>query len=114
MRFLALLIPLLIVSDCKREEKIIIKEMDGRKRGKLLFYTKGCIDCHKIDGFGGNKGPDLSGIEERITIEYARKWIKNPKEIKPETDMLYLRLSDDEIEAIVTFLFKRDRASGND
>jgi len=28
--------------------------------GQIVFEEKGCIECHAISGFGGNKGPDLS------------------------------------------------------
>lgn len=34
----------------------------AEKGGKQLFFEKGCIGCHRINGEGGNIGPSLVGI----------------------------------------------------
>ena len=34
--------------------------------GPTLFRERGCSHCHQIEGVGGNKGPDLSGVGLRL------------------------------------------------
>jgi cytochrome c2 len=34
-------------------------------RGRALFETLSCVECHSIDGKGGSIGPDLGKIVDR-------------------------------------------------
>jgi mono/diheme cytochrome c family protein len=34
--------------------------------GHALFEARGCAQCHQIDGKGGHRGPDLSGVGRRL------------------------------------------------
>jgi ubiquinol-cytochrome c reductase cytochrome b subunit len=36
-------------------------------RGVRFFYVKGCEYCHRIDGYGGRAGPDLSSVGNRLS-----------------------------------------------
>lgn len=85
-------------------------------QGRQLF-SRYCLGCHSIDGagfpFGGTLGPNLTQIGSRLTIaagildntpENLAAWLRNPEAIKPGTLMSTLRLSDDEVEALVAFL----------
>ena len=55
-------------------------------RGRALFLdgkTLACINCHKLEGIGGNVGPDLTRIWETQTLEKILESIVEPsKEIK--------------------------------
>lgn len=35
--------------------------------GGLLFYQKACLYCHRISGYGGLKGPDLTHVGRRLS-----------------------------------------------
>lgn len=41
--------------------------------GKKLFLSNGCLGCHKLNGSGGQLGPDLTNISD------ANVYLKNPK-----------------------------------
>ena len=38
-------------------------------QGGQLFYSKGCEYCHRISGYGGERGPNLSDVGNRLTSE---------------------------------------------
>ncbi len=81
---------------------------DPAARGAALFVAKGCIVCHTNSRAGANSlvslnvGPDLSRYGN--TPEYLRVWLSDPAVLKPGTRMPDLDLSDEEIEALITFL----------
>ena len=75
--------------------------------GEILFQAKGCVSCHHHDkvnyqGTRTNIGPDLT--ERDVSAEFLRIWLRNPADVRPETYMPNLELSDAEIESLITFL----------
>jgi cytochrome c2 len=75
--------------------------------GQALFSAKGCVMCHhhaavaKSDPFDmGN--PDLT--KYRPDPEFLRRWLKDPKSVRPATEMPNLGLQQAEIEALIAFL----------
>lgn len=77
--------------------------------GRDLFINKGCLTCHdhsgvEIEGtyYRVSEGPNLSKFTG--DPDYLRRWLSDPKAIKPDTYMPNLELSDYEIEALIAFL----------
>lgn len=90
-------------------------------RGRILFAGSGCTGCHSLDGVATEAriGPDLTGLASRAgdrveglgAPEYVAESIRNPASfIVPGFSPMMpdLRLSDEEIEALVDFLLGRD------
>ena len=57
--------------------------------GRDLIRIYGCFGCHKIPGYEGVRkvGPDLSGLSGKLTKDWVRKWLENPKNFKSEARM---------------------------
>jgi len=54
------------------------------KRG-FLAYRHQCIQCHTLNGAGGNLGHDLNypaNITEYMRVEWLRKWISDPTSVR--------------------------------
>ena len=70
------------------------------------FYTEkyGCDGCHRINGMGGEVGPDLSVVGFRLQTRWISRWLSNPQVVKPETKMPNFRLPDRDIKAITLYL----------
>lgn len=78
-------------------------------RGKVLFETRGCLNCHKHQDFpnaASTFGPDLSGIGDKLSAaagsehgsDWLYSWIKAPTHYNPRTKMpdLFLNPITDE------------------
>lgn len=54
-------------------------------RGKALFESSGCYDCHRIDTRGSRLGPNLTDIGGRRTLDRLRQALVAPdEEVLPE------------------------------
>jgi cytochrome c2 len=57
--------------------------------GRELIKQFGCFGCHKIPGYEGIRkvGPDLGTVSGKLTQDWVKKWLANPKDFKPEARM---------------------------
>src|SRR6476660_3569978 len=54
------------------------------------FERAGCYACHKTKGFDVNvrkPGPILTRIDSKLTQDWVKTWIRNPRAVKPTTWM---------------------------
>ena len=64
-------------------------------RGKALFASGGCFDCHRIDDKGSHVGPDLSDIGSRRTADRLQQSLVAPDdEVLPENRFVRLVTKD--------------------
>ena len=84
-----------------------VSAIASKDMSEALFVAKGCISCHRNDNvtMANNQheiGPDLTNYKGHA--DFLTLWIKNPAEIKPDTLMPRLFLSEAEINELVSFL----------
>jgi len=83
--------------------------------GRRVFEQAACINCHTVAGTpaNGRFGPDLTHLMSRATIasgaaqntpENLRLWIQNPDSIKPGALMPAMKLSDTDLNAVVSYM----------
>ena len=76
--------------------------------GKKEFLDFGCYGCHDnidVPDFKAMKqGPSLLRVGAKLSANWMFNWIKNPKAMNNITRMPNFYLSDDEADAVVTYL----------
>jgi ubiquinol-cytochrome c reductase cytochrome b subunit len=77
-------------------------------KGGNLFYKKGCLYCHRIEGQGGQKGPDLSYVAARLSTTDLKIRIVNGGDNMPAYGG---SLTNEDLSAIVAFLSSRKPAA---
>jgi len=84
-------------------------------RGRQIFETTACINCHTIAGTNahGTFGPDLTHLMSRETIgsgaalntaENLRQWVQNPNHFKPGALMPAMQLESQDLDAVTDYL----------
>ena len=81
--------------------------IEPEQLGEALFVAKGCVQCHTNDKVTMAEnmypiGPDLS-LSKRDP-GYLKHWLADPSDLKANTQMPNLRLSETEINSLVAFL----------
>lgn len=68
------------------------------------IFGQVCVACHSLGGQGGNVGPALDGVGSRRDADYLTRWLHNPADVKPDSKMPKLPLTEDDVTSLVTFL----------
>jgi mono/diheme cytochrome c family protein len=73
---------------CHRQE-VFIPQADRLNRAYATLERGGCYACHKIRGFEDARkpGPILTKIDSKLTKDWVRTWIRNPRAVKATTWM---------------------------
>lgn len=75
-------------------------------RGGALFNEKACIYCHRVNGYGGRRGPDLSTVADRLNVDQIQIRILNGGYNMPAFAGI---LTKDQVSDLVAFLETRRR-----
>ncbi len=87
----------------------------GAIAGRRGFESNACMNCHAVAGTAadGRFGPDLTHLMSRVTIaagaaknthDNLRLWIQDPSAIKPGSLMPAMKLSDADLDAVVSYM----------
>ncbi|HEV3061827.1 MAG TPA: c-type cytochrome [Vicinamibacterales bacterium] len=74
---------------CHRQN-IYVPNAPALNLAYATFERAGCYACHKTKGFDTNirkPGPILTKIDSKLTPEWVKTWIRNPRAVKPTTWM---------------------------
>src|SRR5262249_10035381 len=73
------------------------------EKGRKIFFENSevsCLRCHKVQGTGGEVGPDLTGIGAKEKREYLLESIVEPdKQIAKGYDTVVLTLNDGKVKS---------------
>lgn len=83
--------------------------VDEQDRTASMTVASMCIGCHKIDGDGGEVGPDLTHIGTRRSHDDIRSLITDPSLVYGDTIMPAYgeRLTPGQLDAVSQYLAKR-------
>ena len=73
------------------------------QRGSVTFELK-CQTCHKVNGKGGEKGPDLSTTGSVRTRAWLETYLKNPFALNPKSKMPRVQMTDTETKDVAAYL----------
>ncbi len=73
--------------------------------GSQEFYARGCLYCHKVNGDGGVRGPDLTHVTKRLTDADIRARILTGPPGMPSYANI---LTPEQVDSILTFLKAQD------
>lgn len=103
----------------------VIKGAEKLNLGLNLIEQSGCYGCHTIKKYEGwtKKGPNLEHLASKTTKDWAYRWIRDPRSIRPNSSMpSYFNLSNNsdpqsvaraeqEVHAMVAYLFSNSKPS---
>ena len=90
-----------------------------RARGQEIVESVGCLGCHINDDTprleAGSKrtfGQPLQGIGSKTSYGWLFDWIRDPRHFSPETYMPDMRLTDQEVADVATYLAGQSGPAG--
>ena len=71
---------------------------------KPAIFSQMCVACHSLSGQGGKVGPALDDVGLRRDVQYLTQWLHDPTQVKADSKMPKLPLTEKEISELVAFL----------
>jgi cytochrome c551/c552 len=73
---------------CHKDE-VLLPGAANFNQSRMLYEQAGCWGCHNTTGFEDRRkvGPNLQHIGSKTSMDWALRWVKNPKSFKTATYM---------------------------
>jgi cytochrome c1 len=86
-----------------------VKPSSDSTAGASLYGESFCASCHAVQNaagnlVGGNIGPELTRVGNKVKPEWLRGWLHNPRAYDPGTGMPHYRFSDAQVATLSGFL----------
>jgi len=85
-------------------ERLVKESTPLQLQGAVVFQNKQCRNCHALDGVGGRRGPDLSGVGARLTRDLLIDQVSNGSPGGGDMPAYGKQMKPDEMTALVEFL----------
>jgi ubiquinol-cytochrome c reductase cytochrome b subunit len=85
-------------------ENIVRTSTPRQLQGALVFQNKDCRNCHALEGRGGTRGPDLTGVGARLTPGQLIDQVSNGTPGGGNMPAYGKQISPDEMAALADFL----------
>ena len=72
------------------KQQVYVPHADKLEAAYATYERAGCYACHKTRGFDTNirkPGPILTQIDSKLSPDWVKNWIRNPRAVKPTTWM---------------------------
>src|SRR5262249_37678409 len=103
----------------RKREEVSLPKAANLNSAYATFERAGCYACHKTRGFENVKkpGPILTKIDSKLTQDWVKTWIRNPRAVKQTTWMPRIWYNSNtntqadwlrnevEINSVVSYLF---------
>jgi len=78
-----------------------VQVLFGKRVGKMGL---GCYGCHRLEGRGGDIGPDLSEAGYKLSRDWLLQWLQDPLRLLPDSRMGNFHLTAAEAAALTNYL----------
>jgi ubiquinol-cytochrome c reductase cytochrome b subunit len=73
-------------------------------QGSIVFQNKDCRNCHALEGIGGKRGPDLTDVGSRLTVDQLIDQVSNGTPGGGNMPAYGKQIDPNEMTALVDFL----------
>ncbi len=99
--------PLIKALGRQAQESFVPRRLSAFARAKAEGYLRDrypCLGCHRLNGEGGQIGPDLTDVGRRRAPSYIYEMIRDPQTTLPGTVMPLQLMPPDRIELLASYL----------